>query len=108
MSHRVTTQTEIKDRELALGAFKAAGIKFRDLGSNTFEVTTGRSTATLNLTNGQIEGDDMRWKEADFDVLKQHYAEQSLLWNLRRQGHTVQNREVNKEGDIVILYQTTG
>ena len=108
MSRRVTTQTEIKDRDLALSAFQTAGVRFRDCGDDVFEISAGNSTAHLDLKSGIISGDDMRWKQRDFDTLKQHYGEQAYLWQLRKRGATLQKREVDKDGNIVLIYQTTG
>lgn len=108
MSHRVTTDTEIKSRDAALVAFKTANAQVRDLGSNKFEVRSGRSVGTLDLGTGQIVGDTDRWHAPDFDLLKQHYAEEVYTSELRRQGAVVQSREVDKQGNIVITYQTTG
>lgn len=108
MSHRVTTDTEIKNREFALSALKKIGTPFKDLGKNKLEVRSGKSTGTLDLATGTITGDTDRWHAPDFDLLKQHYAEEAYVAELHRQGASVQSREVDKEGNIVITFQTTG
>lgn len=108
MSHRVTTKTEITDRELALSALKSAGVTFRDLGNNKFTITASGVTADLNLATGEIGGDADHLRSGPFDTLKQHYAEQKYVWELRRQGHTVESRQVDAQGNIVIMYQTNG
>ena len=106
MSKRVTTQTEIKDRSIAFDAFKAAGIHFREVSNNTFEIRAGSSHGVLDLRNGQIEGDDMSFRKADFDTLVQHYGEQKYMAELRRIGASVHSREVDSEGNIVLVFQT--
>lgn len=108
MSHRVTTKTEITDRELALAAFKAAGVTFRDNGNDQFQVTSKGVTADLNLKTGALSGDSDHLRGGPFDLLKQHYAQEKYLWELRRAGHTVESIQKNAQGDIVIMYQTHG
>ena len=106
MSKRVTTQTEIKDREIAMSAFKSAGISFTESGSGVFSIQTGRSHGTLDLRSGTISGDDMSFRQSDFDSLKQHYAKEKTLKELLRAGASVQSQTTESNGDIVIVYQT--
>lgn len=108
MSHRVTTKTELKDRELALEAFKSSGVAFRDLGSNKFTITAKGVTADLDLNTGTIGGDADHLRSGPFDGLIQQYGEAKYTWELRRQGHTIQSREIDAQGNIVIMYQTNG
>jgi hypothetical protein len=105
MSKRVTTQTEITDLSICMDAFKSAGIQARKQTDSTFEVRMGRSIGLLDLRTGQIEGDDMSFSSADFDVLKQHYAEQKYMWELKKRGASIHHREVDREGNIIIQYQ---
>jgi len=106
MSKRVTTQTEIKDRGIALEAFKASGTHFHEMSPDTFEVRAGRSRGVLDLRTGQIEGDDMSFRKADFETLSQHYGEQKYMEELRRTGASVHSREVDKDGNIILVFQT--
>lgn len=105
MSKRVTTETEIKDRSIAMDAFRAANVQAREITADTFEVRAGRSVGTLNLRTGQIVGDDMSFTAKDFEPLKQHYAERKYLWELTQRGASVHSRNVEQNGDIVIVYQ---
>src|SRR5271165_992613 len=105
MSKRITTQTEITDLSICMDAFKSAGVKFGKQTDDKYEVRMGRSVGVLDLRTGQIEGDDMSFHSGDFDVLKQHYAEQKYMWELRRRGASIHSREVDKEGNIVLQYQ---
>lgn len=107
MSHRVTTQTQIKDKTLALEAFAQAGVKFKPAGANAFDIESGRSKGKIDLSSGVITGDTDRWADTDFDVLRQAYAEGAYVSELRRQGATIQSRTTDQEGNIVIVYQTT-
>jgi len=106
MSKRVTTQTELRDRGILLEAFKASGTKFESLSDNRFSITAGRSHGTLDLRTGVIEGDDMSFHKDDFAPLAQHYGEQKYMTELRRLGASVQSREIDRDGNIVITYQT--
>jgi hypothetical protein len=106
MSKRVTTQTEIKDRAIALDAFKASGTNFREITGDTFEVRAGHSHGVLDLRTGQIEGDDMSFRKDDFTNLVQHYGEQKYMTELRRIGASIHSREVDRDGNIILTYQT--
>lgn len=107
MSHRVTTETQITNRAFAIAALTKAGASFKEIGGQ-LHITAGRTQGTLDLATGQIAGDTDRWNDTDFDALRQAYAEESYVSELRRQGASIQSRTVDSEGNIVILYQTTG
>jgi hypothetical protein len=105
MSKRVTTESTITDRSIAVQAFASCGAHVREHSKTKYEITVGRSTGILDLTTGQIEGDDMSFHDSDFDTLKQHYAEKSYLWTLQQKGASIHSRNVTSEGDIEIIYQ---
>ncbi len=105
MSKRVTTQSTITDKNIAALAFKACGIEARELSATEFEVRAGRSVARLDLRTGNLDGDDMSFRDSDFDGLRQHYAKEKYLSELTARGASIQLDTVNDEGDFVIVYQ---
>lgn len=104
MSHRVTTQTEIKDKALAMQAAKAAGMGVADDG-NYLRFTSGSmSNAVLDLRTGTITGDtDYGHTQEKLAALKQHYSEAKYKLECARQGIMVESRAVNKNGDIELI-----
>jgi len=108
MSHRVTTQTEIKDQALAIQALKAAKMDFTQSGS-TIRITSGPiAGASINLTTGDVEGDtDQGHRRSDnsLGLLKRHYAEAKIQQECRIQGITIESRTVEKDGRIRLRCQ---
>ena len=101
MSHRVTTQSEIKDRALATQAAKAAGITFVEEGDRLRFTSGTLMHATLDLRTGLISGDtDHGHTDAKLGVLRQHYSEAKYNLECTRQGIMVESRTVTREGHI--------
>lgn len=105
MSHRVTTQTEIKDKTLAIQALKDAKMAFSDMG-DSLSITSGPiAGATVDLKSGVIHGDSDRGHRGGNDglgVLKRYYAEAKVKQECALQGVTMHNRIVEKDGSIRI------
>lgn len=107
MSHRVTVQTEIKDRALAIEALKAAGIQYREQGEVLYLTGQGFDSSTLNLKTGAISGDtDYGHNAGKLGVLRQHYAEAQFKQESFRQGISIQSRTVDKDGNVVLHCRT--
>lgn len=105
MSHRVTTQTEIKDKGIAIMALKKAGYSYIDEGSS-LRVTSGpMSRSVIDLKTGDITGDtDYHSKSDDsLGALKQFYAEAKYTAELQKAGGEVVERSVEKASGDVIL-----
>lgn len=104
MSHRVTTQTEIKDKSLAMRALKSAGYSYVDQGTSLLITSGPMNTATIDLTSGVVAGDTDRHRRGDdsLGALKQHYAEAKYRAEMQKQGHDIVSRVVDKNGDIVL------
>jgi hypothetical protein len=104
MSHRVTTQTEIKDKNFAVQALKSAGLSYREVGEQ-IHITSGRlANATLDLRSGLISGDtDHGHSSETLGMLRQHYSEAKYRAECQKQGISVESRTVNKEGHIVLM-----
>lgn len=103
MSHRVTVNTEIKDRALALDALKAAGVSYREQGDFLHLTGGDYNNATINLKTGQISGDtDWGHNSGKLGLLRQHYGEAKFRQEAFRQGITISNRTVDKDGNVVL------
>jgi hypothetical protein len=103
MSHRVTVQTEIKDKALAIEALKAAGVSYREQG-NTLQLTGGNyNNAVINLATGQITGDtDWGHDAGKLGLLRQNYTEAKFRAEAFRTGVSITDRVVDKDGNIVL------
>lgn len=106
MSHRVTTQTEIKDKELAVQALQKAGWSYRDQGA-TLCVTSGPMTnATIDLSTGTIQGDtDHRHNESKLGALRKYYTEAKFRKEALKQGISIESREILADGRIKMVCQ---
>jgi len=105
MSHRVTTETEMKDRELVKAACKAQGVSFSDSAGNTIHFTGGKlQGASLDLKTGRISGDtDYGHNAKTLGALRQAYGEAKYRFECARQGIQIESREVDKAGNIVLI-----
>lgn len=104
MSHRVTTETEIKDKVLLAQACKTAGVTFAESGE-TIRFTSGpMSNAVLDLWSGRITGDsDYGHTSSGLGVLRQAYGEAKYKNECARQGIQIESRTVDHEGNIVLM-----
>ena len=105
MSHRVTTQTEIKDKDLAKSALKQAGYDFREQGESLYITSGDLSGATIDLRTGLVSGDsDYRGHSREtMGALRQFYAEAKYKKELATQGGYVENRSVDEKGRVVLM-----
>jgi hypothetical protein len=105
MSHRVTTDTEIKDKTLAIQACKTAGISYVEQGNDSLRFTSGKlNNATLDLRSGRITGDsDYGHTSEALGVLKQAYGESKYRQECMKQGISIESRVVDQQGNIVLM-----
>lgn len=107
MSHKITTQTEITDRDLAISAIKTAGWSHRASGPSALTFTSGpMSGATLDLSNGVVSGDTDAHSRAALGSLRVYYGEQKLVAEILKNGGYVdqESRVVHKTGEIEFTY----
>ncbi len=104
MSHRVTTETEIKDKALLVQACKTTGITFSEQGEQ-IRFTSGKmANATLDLRTGRITGDsDYGHTSSGLGELRQAYGEAKYKGECARQGIQIESRSVDREGNIVLM-----
>jgi hypothetical protein len=107
MSHKLTHQTEITDRDIAIAAIKKAGWSYRTSGPNTLALTSGpMDRATIDLSNGNVTGDtDVHTRNA-LGALRVYYGEQKLVAEILKNGGFVdeESRVVHKNGEIEFTY----
>jgi hypothetical protein len=105
MSHRVTTATEIRDRNLLAQAAKLAKIEYREDGDLIHFQTGPLAFATLDLRTGIISGDvDYGHTQSSLGALRQAYGEVKYKTECMRQGIQIESRQVDERtGDVVLL-----
>jgi hypothetical protein len=105
MSHRVTTETEMKDKNLTVQALKNAGLSFQEVGSSQIRVTSGRmNNATIDLNSGRITGDTDHGHDPEtLGMLRQFYGEAKYRAECTKQGISIESRTVEKNGTIVLM-----
>jgi hypothetical protein len=107
MSRRITQNTDITNKELAIMALNAAKISFEEQGEILYLKSGAFQNATLNLKTGTISGDsDFGHRKEEFGLLRQHYAEAESRLACQRIGDTIDERSLNAEGDIVLMCHT--
>lgn len=105
MSRRIFNKLNITDRELAKDALQLAGCDYREQGS-TLRITSGSlEGATLDLETGEISGDsDFGHTAAKFGLLRQYYAEAQVRQDYAKNGTTVDEKQIDGEGNIVLMW----
>lgn len=102
MSHRVTSQTNITNKDLAIQALKTAGWGYAEQGSS-IRITSGpMQHAVLNLQTGEVEGDSDWHNSGDnsLGALKKFYGEAEVEEEARIKGIDIEKREVLSNGAI--------
>lgn len=95
MSHRVTTDTEIKDKALALQACKTAGVSYTEQGDVIRFTSGGLRNASLDLRTGRISGDtDYGHTKDTLGALRQAYSEAKYRYEGQKQGVVFESRTV--------------
>jgi hypothetical protein len=104
MSRRITTKTQMTNKDLALDAIKMAGLSYSEEGASTLRITSGDlRNATINLTNGNVTGDtDYHGRDA-LGALRKFYSEAQIRERCRLEGHTVEERHVMQDGRIRLV-----
>jgi len=105
MSHRVTVQTEIKEKAHALSALKTSKIEFREQGDTIHLLGTGYEGASINLRTGQITSGDTDYYGVDagkLGLLRQAYSEAKFRAEAFKEGVEINGKSVNKNGEVVL------
>lgn len=106
MSRRITTETNITDRDMAIEALELADISYTVQGDSIFMSSGDFRNARLDLKTGAISGDsDYGHTSEKFGLLRQHYGEAMVRAEARSNGTTIESRDVDEEGNIVLMWQ---
>ena len=105
MSHRVTTKTAIKDKEIAMEAIKKAGYDCEDQGGQILITSGPMQNSVIDLGTGVVTGDTDYGHSAEaLASLNQSYGEVKYVSECMRQGITIESRTVDQQtGDVVLL-----
>lgn len=106
MSHRVITQTDMKNKDLAIQAAKDAGITATEQGKDSLRFSGGgMNNAVLDLSTGRITGDsDYGHTSEKLGMLRQNYGEAAYRQECLRQGVSIESRTVQGNGDVVLMW----
>jgi hypothetical protein len=99
MSHRVTYQTEINEKEFALAALRQSKIQFREQGDTIHLQGSGYDGSSINLKTGMIVSGDTDHYAVDagkLGLLRQAYTEAKYRAEAFRIGTDIQNKEIVK------------
>jgi hypothetical protein len=105
MSRKITNKLNITDADLAKDCLHLAGLDFQEHGK-TLLITSGElHHARLDLETGIISGDsDHGHSAAKFGMLRQYYAEAQLRQEYAKNGTTVDERQSDLDGNIVLMW----
>jgi len=103
MSHRVTTETQIKDAALAEEVLRKEGMDFDRRGDVIYITSGSLSGANIDLRTGNVSGDTDYHNKTTLGMLSQTYGESKYLQELAKQGGMVESREVDTNGNIILM-----
>jgi hypothetical protein len=107
MSRRVTNKSNMTDKDLAVYAAELAHIEYSVSGETIFFRSGSLANASLNLSTGDVRGDtDFGHTEDTLGLLRSYYQEAQTRREFAKQGTVIDSREVQENGDIVLLWHT--
>jgi len=108
MSRRITMQTEITNKDLAVQAMDLAGISYQILSDNDIKMTSGpAANAVIDLTKGTITGDsDSEHTLSKLGVLRKYYSEALVRAEYLKTGTTIDGRQKDEDGTLILMWHT--
>lgn len=110
MSHRVTVETNMTDRVLALKTLDAENIQYRETGDRVSLLSGDFAGSELNLTTGKLVSGDVDYHKVDqskMGLLRQAYAEQKYRAEAFKEGVSIESRTVDKDGVVRLKCRTS-
>jgi len=105
MSKRIKTNTEITDKELAIEALNQAEIVYQIKGDTIYMDSGELMHTSLSLKTGEISGDsDFGHTSENLGLLRKYYSEAKFKRECLKNGTLIDERQVNEEGDIVLMW----
>lgn len=111
MSHRLTIQSEMTDREACIDALRANKIDFREQGQSLVLQTGAYRDTTINLKSGTVtsgDSDHVSVDKSQLGLLRGWYAEAKFKIEAGREGIQITNREetvINGRKAVVLSWQ---
>lgn len=104
MSRRITTKTQMTNKELTEQALKSAGLSYVEEGASMFRITSGdMRNATLDLRTGNIVGDTDLHGRDTLGSLRKHYSEAQIRHRCLMEGHSIEERQVLQDGRVRLV-----
>lgn len=104
MSHRITTKTQMTNKDLAIDALKMASVSYQESGASTLRITSGPlRNASIDLTTGNVVGDTDYHGRDTLGALRKFYSEAQIRERCRLEGHTVEERSQLQDGRIRLV-----
>lgn len=107
MSRRIEFTTNLTNADLLVKAFKRLGYKYSNKGP-IYSIDLPRGFADINTVTGKVSGDEDFLKKTTLQKVYQAYSEEEVLEKIYLQGATVESREVDKQGNVIILCRLHG
>jgi hypothetical protein len=103
MSKRVTTKSNITNKDFAVTALKNAGLAFEEMGSTLLIKSGELANASIDLKTGLISGDtDYGHRKEVLQSVIKHYSEVKFRHEASREGVQIKGRVEQKDGSIVL------
>lgn len=106
MSRRIENETNMTDKNLAIHALQLAGVSHQVQGNSIYFTSGALADAVLNLTTGIVAGDEDYVNVESLGLLRQYYSEAMVKQECAKQGTIIDERQVNSEGEIVLMWHT--
>lgn len=106
MSHRITYESKITDRDLAIAALDSLNMAYHEQDGRLLVTSGSLHQAVIDLSTGKIDSDTDYHSNEAIDRLKIAYTEASTRREYARTGVTIISREVvsyNGVKDVVLL-----
>lgn len=94
MSHRITYESKITDRDLALKALDSLGMTYQESGDSIIVTSGVLNRAILHPKVGKIDTDSDDHSSEDLNKLKIAYTEMQARREYSRNGVSVVSRQV--------------
>ena len=107
MSHRITIDTKITDREVAHKALQAKGWAFNDRGDEITVTSGPMAGATINIKTGVVAGDSDWHRQSDSEglgALNQAYSEELVRRDCTQKGGYLESEQTQENGDRVLVF----
>lgn len=108
MSHKVTFKSTITDDAILRRMFTRLNIPHKVTGTS-YRVSGSRfDGATIDPSKGTVTGDSDWVTKDTIQQLNQAYSEEEVLAKIELQGASIESREVDRNGSIILMCRMHG